>query len=153
MIDTKTHSTTKHIVLVPCYLRPIRKTPIVVPSGERLSTFLALGRTYHPLCRQAFVAQVIRGYYAYERRIEYRTCALAAAYAGAFGPLSIERPEFSYTMAIWQLSRRVGFALEQTVVVGPTGRKQNLAKEMIDLIDTNYWTRHGVAEWLRSIGY
>jgi len=152
-MNTETQLKTKHIVLVPCYLRPIQKVPIVSTSGERLSTFLAIGRTYHPLCRQTFVEQVSRGYYAYEKWVEYCTCALAAAYAGAFGPLSIERPEFSYTMAVWQLSRRLGFALEQTVVTGPTGRRQNLAKEMIDLIDANYWTRQGVAEWLRSIGY
>jgi hypothetical protein len=31
---------------------------------------------------------------------EFRTCALAAAYAGAFGQKSIEKPEFSYSMAV-----------------------------------------------------
>ena len=118
----------------------------------RLSQLLRMGRRYHPLCRNAFVERVQIGYYAYERRNEWRTCALAAAYAGAFGPESIEKPEFSYSMAIWRLSRRVGFDIGQRQVIGPTGRRNSLADEMIKLTDDNLWTRAGVAEWLASLG-
>lgn len=120
---------------------------------ETLSNFLRIGRLYHPLCRNAFVERVQMGYYAYERREEWRTCALAAAYAGAFGPQSIERPDFSYSMAIWRLSQRVGFDIGQRQVVGPTGRHSNLADEMIKLVDENLWTRAGVADWVASLGY
>ena len=125
--------------------------PLVEPNG-RLSHYLFSGRLYHPLCRNAFVERVQIGYYAYERREEWRTCALAAAYAGCFGPQSIEQPEFSYSMAIWRLSQRVGFDIGKRQVVGPTGRHNNLADEMIKLVDENLWTRAGVAEWLTSIG-
>ena len=92
------------------------------------------------------------GYYAYERRDEWRTCTLAAAYAGAFGPDSIEKPAFSYSMAVWRLSQRVGFDIDKHQVTGPTGRQNNLADEMIKLTDDNLWTRSGVAEWLESLG-
>ena len=125
--------------------------PLVEPNG-RLSHYLFTGRLHHPLCRNAFVERVQIGYYAYERREEWRTCALAAAYAGCFGPQSIEKPEFSYSMAIWRLSQRVGFDIGQRQVVGPTGRRNNLADEMIKLVDENLWTRAGVAEWLASLG-
>lgn len=152
-MDTETILNKKHVVLVPCLLRPKTKKPQAEPRPERLSAFLETGRLYHPLCRQAFVEQVSIGYYAYERRAEYRTCALAAAYAGAFGANAVEQPDFSYTMAVWRLSQRLGFVLEHTLVRGPTGRQQNLVKEMIDLTDVNFWTRHGIAEWLRIIGY
>lgn len=118
-----------------------------------LSNFLRIGRLYHPLCRNTFVERVQIGYYAYERREEWRTCALAAAYAGAFGPQSIEKPEFSYTMAIWRLSQLVGFDIGQHQVIGPTGRRNNVADEMIRLVDENLWTRAGVAEWLVSLGF
>ncbi|MCA9326755.1 hypothetical protein KC976_04120 [Candidatus Saccharibacteria bacterium] len=131
--------------------------PVLIPAYEpgpdgRLSHYLQNGRLYHPLCRNAFVEHVQIGYYAYERREEWRTCALAAAYAGCFGPQSIEKPEFSYSMAIWRLSQRVGFDIGERQVVGPTGRHNNLADEMIKLVDENLWTRAGVAEWLTSIG-
>ena len=93
------------------------------------------------------------GYYVYEQREEWRTCALAAAYAGAFGPQSIERPDFSYSMAIWRLSQRVGYNIGERQLVGPTGRHNNLADEMIKLVDDNLWTRAGVADWVASLGY
>lgn len=135
--------------------------PIIIniPSAQpyvqinTLSNFLRVGRLYHPLCRNAFVERVQIGYYAYERREEWRTCTLAAAYAGAFGPQSIEKPEFSYSMAIWRLSQRVGFDIGTHQVVGPTGRRNNLADEMIKLVDDNLWSRTGVAEWLVSLGF
>lgn len=140
---------------------PQQSTPILItlPPDDTatqtaiLSHFLRIGRLYHPLCRNAFVERVQIGYYAYERREEWRTCALAAAYAGAFGPDSIERPDFSYSMAVWRLSQRVGFDIGQRQVVGPTGRHNTLADEMIQLIDDNLWTRAGVAEWVASLGY
>ena len=138
-----------------------QSTPIIIdlpPSQTEtktntLSNFLRIGSLYHPLCRNAFVERVQIGYYAYERREEWRTCALAAAYAGAFGPQSIEKPDFSYSMAIWRLSQRIGFDIGQRQVVGPTGRQNNLADEMIKLVDDNLWTRAGVAEWVASLGY
>lgn len=136
---------------------PQRPEPIIInipqTQSATLSNFLRIGRLYHPLCRNSFVERVQIGYYYYERREEWRTCALAAAYAGAFGPQSIERPEFSYSMAVWRLSQRVGFDIGQKQVVGPTGRHNTLADEMIQLIDENLWTRAGVAEWIESLGF
>lgn len=138
---------------------PQKPAPIIinVPQAQpyvqvnTLSNFLRIGRLYHPLCRNTFVERVQIGYYAYERREEWRTCALAAAYAGAFGPQSIEKPEFSYTMSIWRLSQLVGFDIGQRQVMGPTGRRNNLADEMIRLVDENLWNRAGVADWLASL--
>ena len=140
---------------------PQKTAPIIIniPPAQpyvqvnTLSNFLRIGRMYHPLCRNTFVERVQIGYYAYERREEWRTCALAAAYAGAFGPQSIEKPEFSYSMANWRLSQLVGFDIGQRQVVGPTGRHNNLADEMIRLVDENLWTRAGVAEWLASLSF
>lgn len=140
---------------------PDQPAPIIIdlPPNQTqtptntLSNFLRIGSLYHPLCRNAFVERVQIGYYAYERREEWRTCALAAAYAGAFGPQAIERPDFSYSMAVWRLSQRVGFDIGKRQVVGPTGRHNNLADEMIKLVDDNLWTRAGVAEWVASLGY
>ncbi|WP_420643024.1 hypothetical protein [Candidatus Leptofilum sp.] len=142
-------------------LIPHQPDPIIIPqqpnppqtSTDTLSNFLRIGRLYHPLCRNAFVEKVQLGYYAYEQREEWHTCALAAAYAGAFGPQSIERPDFSYSMAIWRLSQRIGFNIGERQVIGPTGRHNNLADEMIKLVDDNLWTRAGVADWVASLGY
>lgn len=140
---------------------PYRPEPIIIhlppeetkPQCDTLSNFLRIGRTYHPLCRNAFVERVQYGYYAYERREEWRTCALAAAYAGAFGSDSVERPDFSYSMAVWRLSQRLGYDISKRQVVGPTGRRNNLADEMIQLVDDNMWTREGVADWVESLGF
>lgn len=121
-------------------------------TGPLLSSLLMMGRQYHPLCRGSFVEKVEVGYYYYERRMEWRTCALAAMYAGAFGAESVERPDFSYTQALWRLSRLVGFKIGDYAVDGPTGRRNNLADEMIQLVDENKWSRAGVAEWLMSEG-
>lgn len=138
---------------------PGKESSLVAPSAgaatavhkPMLSHYLRIGRTYHGLCRHAFVEKSIIGYYQYERRVEFRTCAIAAAYAGAFGPTSIERPEFSYSMAIWRLSQQVGYDLEDLSVYGPTGRYQSVACELIELVDKDYWTREGVVEWLHSL--
>jgi hypothetical protein len=140
---------------------PYQPIPIIIDlppiqtetQTDTLSNFLKIGSMYHPLCRNAFVERVQVGYYAYERREEWRTCALAAAYAGAFGSQSIEKPGFSYSMAIWRLSQRIGFDIGQRQVVGPTGRHSNLADEMIKLVDDNLWSRAGVSEWVASLGY
>lgn len=137
-----------------------RPEPVIIPGYvaappapvHSLSGFLRLGRLYHPLCRNAFVVRVQVGYYAYERREEWRTCALAAAYAGAFGPPAIEQPEFSYTMAVWRLSQLVGFDIGTHQVRSPGGRIGSVAEEMVRLVDVNLWTRTGVAEWLASMG-
>lgn len=133
--------------------------PIIIdiPQPQRqvhsnaLSTYLNMGRQMHPMCRNNFVERVELGYYHYERRTEWRTSALAAAYAGAFGPRSVESPEFSYSMAIWRLSQKLGYDLRQTVVSGPTGRCQPILNEMIQLVDEDGWTRDGIAAWLASL--
>jgi hypothetical protein len=136
----------------------ITPTPIVisvpplVDPQRSLSHYLRLGRAYHPCAATPLCSGCSIGYYAYERREEWQTCALAAAYAGAFGPQSIEKPEFSYSMAVWQLSQLVGFDIGQHQVTGPTGRRNKWPDEMIKLVDENLWTRAGVAEWLASMG-
>ncbi len=117
-----------------------------------LSSSLALGRTYHPLCRGTFVQKVQHGYYAYERWTEWQTCALAAAYAGIFGPGEIEKPEFSYSQACWLLSQVVGYDPAKLIVEGPTGRRLPVAEEMVRLVDDNLWNRRAVAAWLGSKG-
>lgn len=130
--------------------------PVIIPGrgreNGRLSDLILEGCRHHELCRDAFVQKVQIGYYAYERREEWHTCTLAAAYVGAFGPASIERPDFSYSMAIWRLSQFTGFDIGNCDVYGPTGRWANVAEEMIALTDRDLWTREGVAEWLSSIG-
>ena len=120
--------------------------------GLTLSRSLALGRTYHPLCRGTFVQKVQHGYYAYERWTEWQTCALAAAYAGIFGPGEIEKPEFSYSQACWLLSQVVGYDPAKLIVEGPTGRRLPVAEEMVRLVDDNLWNRRAVAAWLGSKG-
>lgn len=130
----------------------IEARPIHSPTGSNtLSNFLQVGRQYHRLCRGSFMERRVIGYYHYERRIEYRTCVIAAAYAGAFGPESIEEKGFSYSMAIWRLSQKVGYDLNTLEVYGPTGRCQAVAREIIQLVDQDGWTREGVAEWLESL--
>ncbi len=139
---------------------PTTSPPIIIDAPSTavpvdtatLSNYLRLGRMYHPLCRHAFVEKRMVGYYHYERCVAYRTCAVAAAYAGAFGPQSIERPDFSYSMAVWRLSQKVGYDLNGRSVYGPTGRYQPIAEEMMQLVDKDYWTREGLVEWLASVG-
>ena len=141
------------------HLTTVQPTPIIIdiPAPRKqiqtntLSNYLDQGQHMHPLCRHSFIERIELGYYHYERRTEWRTCALAAAYAGAFGPRSIERPEFSYSMALWQLSQKLGYDLNQTIVYGPTGRCQPVIDEMIQLIDADGWTREGVVQWLQSL--
>ncbi len=118
------------------------------PLAE-LARFLAIGRTYHVRASiGSFVDKVQVGCYAYERREEWRTCALAATYAGAFGPQAIERDAFSYSQAVWQLSDLVGHDLNELYVLGPTGRVSAVCDEMVLLTDTNLWTRLGLVHWL-----
>ncbi len=120
-------------------------------QSNTLSYYLEMGRRMHPLCRDSFIERVELGYYYYERRTEWRTCALAAAYAGLFGPRSVERPDFSESMAIWRLSQKLGYDLRTTIVYGPTGRCQPVIEEMIQLVDEDGWARDGVVEWLQTL--
>lgn len=122
-------------------------------SSVPLSQLLRIGSFIHPLCRHSFVEQSICSPYAYSRRhVNYRTSALAASYVGAYGPHAIKEAEFSYSMAVWRMSRVVGYDITKLIVEGPTGRINSVADEMIQLTDEDYWTREGVAEWLESVG-
>ena len=117
-----------------------------------LSELLLTGRRYHELCRDTFVEKVQVGYYAYERRNVWRTCAVAAAYAGAFGAESIERDAFSYSMAVFRLSKLVGYNIKKVTIPLPSGEIVPLDEAMIRLVDEHYWTRQGVAEMLMDYG-
>ncbi len=148
---TKTDTRLQNWQLAPQHLKPLRLRPKPQPMEYALSNYLSVGRAYHPLCRYVFIEKRTSGYYAYERKVIWHTCAIAAAYAGAFGPGTIEQPEFSYSMAVWRLSQRLGYALGAMAVTGPTGRRQPLAGEMMQLIDENWWNRAGIVEWLRTL--
>lgn len=126
--------------------------PTVRPTTRPLSELIAIGRTYHPLCRHAFMEKRVTGYYHYERRATWYTCALAAAYAAAFGPGSVERDDFSPSMMVWRLAQVIGYRADMLPVTGPTGRLQPVSLEVMDLVDVDHWTRQGVAEWLGSVG-
>lgn len=148
----------RDIVLNAANLQPPKDAsaePIVLPLNRgyrELSQALLAGREYHPLCRHSFVECHTVGYYAYERRNVWKTCALAAAYAGIFGPGEIERPEFSYSQCCWLLSQVLGYDPSKLIVDGPTGRRLPVAEEMVKLVDDNLWNRRTVAAWLYSVG-
>ena len=132
------------VVTIPAPVYFGQCSPLAMLAG-----FLAIGRTYHARAGTgSFVDKVQVGFYAYERREEWRTCAVAAAYAGAFGPQVIERDEFSYSQAVWHLSDLVGYDLNELYVLGPTGRVSAVCDEMVLLTDTNFWTRLGLIHWL-----
>ncbi|MBX3058279.1 MAG: hypothetical protein KF770_17590 [Anaerolineae bacterium] len=136
----------------PAYGRPV-PTIVSIPATRPLSELIAIGRTYHPLCRHAFIEKRVTGYYHYERRVTWHTCALAAAVVGAYGPASIERDDFSYSEAIYLLARVIGYRADDVIVPGPTGRRvQPLADEIMQLVDFNMWSRAGVATWLEDLG-
>lgn len=137
-------------------LQEVKKPTVIIPSqsypDNKLSKYLFVGRTHHDLCRNTFVEKIQHGYYAYERWIEWKTCAVAAAYAGAFGASSIEHPKFSYSMAVWRLSQLVGYDIGKYEITDPTGRTAPVAEVMIKLVDDNYWNRVGVFELLVNKG-
>ena len=123
------------------------------PELPRLSLaqLIAAGSAYHDAAAPGAFVEVLQvGYYAWERRIVYRTCPVAAAYVGAFGPDSIERPAFSYTQAIYRLSRRVGYDLE-VPVVDPLGKRGPLVERIIKLTDDHKWDRAGIIEWVSEV--
>lgn len=131
------------------------KERVYVPNeviNPTLSYLMLVGRQYHPLCRDAFVERVSIGYYAYERRYEWKTCAIAAAYAGAFGAESIERPDFSYSMAVYRLSKLIGYDMHKLRMNLPTGTQMPLDEGIMSLVDNHLWTRQGVAELLMDNG-
>lgn len=135
-------------------VRQQRRVHIVQENviNPKLSYLMLVGRRYHPLCRDAFVERVAIGYYAYERRYEWRTCAIAAAYAGAFGAESIERPDFSYSMAVYRLSKLIGYDMHKLRMNLPTGTQMPLDEGIMSLVDNHLWTRQGVAELLMDNG-
>ena len=143
----------------PSY-RPVPQPDIIYNPGRpvwrqtrpTLSQLLRIGSAVHPLCRNSFVEQVICGHYAYSRRIGYRTNPVAAIYVGAFGPDAIKEATFSYSMAVWRINKMVGYDITNRIVDGPTGRRSDVAHEIIQLSDADFWTREGIAEWLESIG-
>lgn len=117
-----------------------------------LGYFLATGRQMHDPISDAFVGYKDSGYYHYERRRNWLTCAVAAAYAGAFGAESIEEQRLSPSLVKWRLGHLIGVDLDTVTVTGPTGRTQPVLDEMISLMDTDGWSRAGIAEWLYSQG-
>lgn len=131
----------------------------LVPGGGTADPFawlghwLAVGSQYHGPISDAFLGFQDSGYYHYERQRNWLTCAVAAAYAGAFGKESVEGDQsFSPSSAKWRLSHLLGVDLDGVVVTGPTGRTQPVLDEMIDLMDKDGWSREVIAEWLTSQG-
>lgn len=113
-----------------------------------LARLILIGRQYHEAAGPgAFVEKIYQGYYGYERHTVYKTCAIAAAYAGAFGPKSIERPAFSYSQAVYTLSLLLNFDLKQTVT-DPAGGRGPLVVRIIKLTDVHYWDTAGIVAWL-----
>ncbi|MEM7335904.1 MAG: hypothetical protein AAF490_27750 [Chloroflexota bacterium] len=127
-------------------------TSVRTSRAHRLSALLRLGSQKHPLCRNNFIQKVVTGYYHYERETHIHTCAIAAAFVGAFGEQTVFDPQFSFSTAVLKLSQHTGIDLANTIVTGPTGRRNSIAKEMMALVDMNWWTREAVADWLESIG-
>lgn len=121
----------------------------------KLAELLQIGRRFHDRApANYFVWQR-----PYDRNRDYyenlvgsnrpiHTCAVAAAYAGAFGPQAVEQSGFSWSEAVWRLNRHIGYNLDELLVVGPTRRQSTIYDEMILLNDANGWSRAGVAEWL-----
>lgn len=132
------------VITIPAPVYFSHHSPLAMLAG-----FLAIGRTYHQRAQPgSFVDRVEMGYFAYERRTEWRTCAVAAAYAGAFGMATVEQGTFSYSQATWELSDLVGHDLSQLYVLGPTGRVSAVMDEIVLLSDVNLWTRLGIVHWL-----
>ena len=148
--------------VVPHRKRPVRRqSPTVVnipsyspaqPTANTLSTYMLVGAQYHPICRHSFIERVELGYYHYERRTEWRTCAIAAAYAGMFGARSVETSEFSISMALWRLKQVLGYDLRKTIITDPEGATGSIESACIRLIDVHGWSRPGVAQWLETEG-
>lgn len=132
----------------PASARILNQAPIA--DSFKLSTFLRIGSKKHPLSRNTFVNKT-KNESSYQPHVA--TSALAAAYVGAFGSDSIYDPQLSIQLAIWKLNQVLDMDLENTYVTGPTGRENSIAQEMTDLINLNWWTREGIANWLASIGF
>lgn len=139
------------LVTIPAHGR-MQPVIVEITTTRPLSELIEIGRQYHPLCRRAFIEKRTTGYYHYERRTTWYTCAIAAAYAAAFGREEVQQPCFSYSMALWQLAPVIGYRANEMTVTGPTGRTQPVSEEIMQLVDVNFWTRQGIAEWLASEG-
>lgn len=143
----------QEVIIIPGY-PPEAAPPLPMGTGkprQSLADLIRVGATYHPPASPgAFVEKIQSGYYAYERREEWRTCIIAAAYAGAFGPGSVERPYFSYTQAVYRLSRQVGYNLEM-IVTDPLGVTGKFAERIIKLTDDHHWQREGIIEWVSEV--
>lgn len=141
-------------------LAPIRDERIIVMeqfgyTEECLSMFLEIGRMYHGYCQHYHIERTEYGYYHYERQEEYKTDAIAAMYAGAFGKKSVERTDtFSMSQAIYQLSERLNIDLFRVRLPSPINQNAivDVMNECNNLVAIDGWTRAGVANWLRKNG-
>lgn len=110
-------------------------------SPPKLSMLMERGRQYHPRAHKQWVEQ---------RGNTYYTCALAAAYAGYFGPNSVF-PGMAPDMIMYELSQVTKIDLRESRAKSDDGRFYKLGTAIIEMNDTG-WSRAAIARWLRSNG-
>ncbi len=133
--------------------------PNSVPTHQKLSQLILSGRQHHPQAVGSFVEQVTAGYYAYEQRTEWRTCALAAAYVGAFGPNAINE-RTGQSMVNAGLEPLIGYHPDMLTIAGPplpinggTAHHVRSVSATIQALNDNHgWTRLAIARWLAQQG-
>lgn len=144
----------QHGVVIPGQAQPtIIHMPTAQPALATLSELILAGRRLHKVCRGGYVRKIRHGSYLYERWDEWTTCALAAAYAGAFGAKAVERDDWSPDEAIWKLEMVLGYNVRTQRITSPNRYETTIEKEIYHLVDAKMWSREGVALWLITQGF
>lgn len=134
-------------------VRPFARS-VMIDARERpandapMHHFLLYGCTLHAQALDSFVEVDDIGYYAHEKRTEWRTCAVAALYAGVYGRNVIERrhangtPIFSYDECAVLLASFFDIDISHM---------HKMLKGMQALNDSG-WARESIAMVLRAHG-
>ncbi|MCA9923068.1 MAG: hypothetical protein KC421_11885 [Anaerolineales bacterium] len=118
-----------------------RQEPQIIHMPQQrplLSQLIRVGAALHPEAKTALYETSCAGYYAYNKRKEYRTGAWGAAYVAVFG-LDALAAGPAESQIIWRLGRLVGYDLKPV-------------NQVITELTGAGWDRYGIAEWLEDKG-
>ena len=112
------------------------------PQPHTLSAFMAHGARCHERTSGQW----------YDSRAR-RTCAITAAYVGAYGPDALSHEPSPSEMA-YMLSRLLGYSLHQKQVALPVNQQSRttLFRAVQLLTDRHGWSRRAIAVWLHDMG-
>ena len=141
---------------------PISTSPLLQFEPHRRAQFrpvadyLAMGWRRYGIARNHFVQRIDHGHYAYERRTEWRVCALVAIYIGLTGSHPKEVYGMEWDAVEFGITGQLGFNLRHvyapaiTSALGVSKGEPTSLFSHLALLTDNHWPKQEIINYCRT---